>query len=130
MNMCFNWKVLAGLGAVGAGFFLVAPQLALAALPLLLFAACPLSMILMMRGMGGKKGGHCATDCRQGTEPTGVVRTGDEQLADLRTQLAGLQTQQERLSREIARLEERQTPALREAEAIARTADERAQDVR
>lgn len=53
MKMCLNWKVLAGLGAVGVGVYLVAPGLAAAALPLLLLAACPLSMLLMMKGMQG-----------------------------------------------------------------------------
>ncbi len=48
-GMCFNWKVLAGLGAVAVGLLVVAPGLVVGALPLLFFAACPLSMILMMR---------------------------------------------------------------------------------
>ena len=55
-KMCLNWKVLAGLAVVGVGIFLVAPGLALAALPLLLLAACPLSMLLMMKSMGGMQG--------------------------------------------------------------------------
>lgn len=51
MKMCLNWKVLAGLAAVGAGILLVAPKVALSALPLLLLAACPLSMLFMAWGM-------------------------------------------------------------------------------
>lgn len=56
MKMCFNWKVLAGLGAVAVAIFIVNPQLVVGALPLLLFAACPLSCVFMVVGMG--KMGH------------------------------------------------------------------------
>ncbi len=54
--MCLNPKVLAGLAAVGVGVYVFAPHLFAAALPLLLLAACPLSMVLMMAAMG-KMGG-------------------------------------------------------------------------
>ena len=56
LKMCLNPKVLAGLAVVGVGVFLVAPQAALSILPLLLLAACPLSMLLMGKMMMG--GGH------------------------------------------------------------------------
>jgi hypothetical protein len=49
--MCLNWKVVAGLAVVGAIVWAVAPQLLPGAIPLLIVAACPLSMLLMMRGM-------------------------------------------------------------------------------
>jgi hypothetical protein len=47
LKMCLNWKVLAGLAAAGAGMYFLAPELALAALPILVLAVCPLSMMLM-----------------------------------------------------------------------------------
>ena len=50
LGKCLNWKVGAGLAAVGLALFLIAPHLLLAALPLLLVLVCPLSMLLMMRG--------------------------------------------------------------------------------
>jgi hypothetical protein len=53
LGMCFNWKVLAVLAAAGALLFLLAPGFALAALPLLLLAVCPLSMLLMAFAMRG-----------------------------------------------------------------------------
>jgi hypothetical protein len=55
--MCLNWKVVAGLAVVGVIVWAVAPQLLLGAIPLLIVAACPLSMLLMMRGMhsGGER---------------------------------------------------------------------------
>ncbi|HSH60683.1 MAG TPA: hypothetical protein VK988_13790 [Acidimicrobiales bacterium] len=49
---CLNWKVIAALGAVGIGLYVLAPGLAGAALPLLVLAVCPLSMLLMMRAIG------------------------------------------------------------------------------
>lgn len=56
---CFNRKVLMGLGALALGVLVVAPQLFFRVLPLLFVAACPLSMLLMMRGMSGN-GGQCS----------------------------------------------------------------------
>jgi hypothetical protein len=50
-GMCFNWKVLAGLGAVAAGVLAFSPATGLALLPFLLLAACPLSMVGMMFAM-------------------------------------------------------------------------------
>lgn len=49
---CLNWKVMAALAAAGVGLYAFAPELAAAALPLLIVAACPLSMLLMMRAQG------------------------------------------------------------------------------
>lgn len=51
VRACLDWRVLSGLAVVGVGVYLVAPGLLLAVLPLLLAAACPLSMLLMMRAM-------------------------------------------------------------------------------
>lgn len=53
--MCLNWNVIGGLAALGVGIWIVAPGLIGAALPFLALAACPLSMILMMRGMSGSQ---------------------------------------------------------------------------
>lgn len=47
LGMCLNWKVLATLAVVGLGIVVIAPGAAWAALPLLLLAACPISMIVM-----------------------------------------------------------------------------------
>ena len=59
MKMCFNWKVAAGLTAAGVWVFAFAPNLIGAALPVLVLAACPLSMVVMMRAMSG--GSRCVT---------------------------------------------------------------------
>lgn len=88
MKMCLNWKVLAGLGAAGVGVYLVAPGLAVAALPLLLLAVCPLSMLLMMKGM---QGGQCETQGRRASsQEADAGPTREEQIARLRGQQADL----------------------------------------
>jgi len=117
-GMCFNWKVIAGLAVVGLGIWAVAPDVAVATLPLLILAACPLSMLLMMRGM---QGGQCASGPQQAGSPTRAGLTREEQLAELRTQLTDIQAQQNAIAEEISRLE----PS-REAGRSGLTADERA----
>ncbi|NQV97324.1 MAG: DUF2933 domain-containing protein [Acidimicrobiaceae bacterium] len=64
---CLNRNVLIGLGVFALAMFFVAPS-ARGALPLLLIAACPISMVLMMFGMSKMKspgmkssGGSCTT---------------------------------------------------------------------
>jgi hypothetical protein len=122
MKLCFNWKVVAGLAAVGLGIWIVAPDLIGPAISLLLLAACPLSMLLMMRGMSGSQ---CATVSTSQAARPQVQLTDQEQLIDLKAQLAILQTRQQALARGIAELEAAKTPAVREAEAIASAVDER-----
>ncbi len=56
LGMCLDWRVLTGLGAVGVGVWLLAPQYVVGALPVLLVLACPLSMILMAVMMRGSMG--------------------------------------------------------------------------
>ena len=53
--MRINAKVMAALGAVALAMYLLVPNLFYAAFPLLILAACPLSMFLMMRMMSGSK---------------------------------------------------------------------------
>lgn len=59
---CFNPRVLGGLALAAAAVFVFAPGAFAAVLPFLVMAACPLSMVLMMRGMPG---GQCSTHGRQ-----------------------------------------------------------------
>ena len=123
-GMCFNWKVIAGLAVLGLGAWLWAPSLTVAALPLLLAVACPISMLLMMRGMHS---GRCGTEAPATTQPTPVSRSRSEQLADLRTQLGEVQSRQQAIGRQIVELEAdatsvRDLPGPREAEAPAAAA--------
>ncbi len=94
LKMCLNWKVLAGVAAVGAGLLVFAPGLAAAALPFLVLAICPLSMVLMMGAMNGM--GQ--------TSPTGAVG-GVQQPRNRNERLAELEMQQQALANQIAALE-------------------------
>jgi hypothetical protein len=55
MLLCINWKVVAALSWGAFLIWLVVPNVFWAALPFLVMAACPLSMLLMMRSMGRKR---------------------------------------------------------------------------
>src|SRR6266566_2635094 len=126
VQMCLNWRVLAGLAVVGLIVLVVAPQLIWAALPILLIAACPLSMLFMMRGMAGNRN---ATTQIQGDQlPAGLTR--DERLAELQSRMSSMQDEQEAIARQIAEIESPETPVMFEAEAVARGADERSRTIR
>ena len=118
VQMCLNWKVLAGLAVVGLAVWVVAPQFVLAALPLLLVVACPLSMLVMM---GRMRGGQPV----QANQPPAAGQTRDEQAARLRSRLLSMQAEQKVIARQIAEIESPATPVMSEAEAVARGVDER-----
>jgi hypothetical protein len=92
IKMCLNWKVLAALAAVGAGVYTVAPDLALAALPILLLAVCPLSMLFMMKGMEGTQGQQAPQEPDDGL-------TREERIDRLRMQQATLTDRIDELER-------------------------------
>ena len=81
---CFNWKVVAALATVGLGLYALAPGAVGAAVPLLVLAACPLSMLLMMRAMSSS--GSCET--------RDDARTHPDEVAQLRAEIAELRHQQ------------------------------------
>jgi len=126
LGMCLNWKVIAGLAVVGLLVLLVAPQLIWAALPILILAACPLSMLFMMRGMSGS-GNQSASQPTQPQENRSPAArlTRDEHLADLKSRLSNVQAEQEAIARQIAEMESSEVPVVSEAEAVARAAEER-----
>lgn len=99
-GMCFNWKVIAGLAVLGLGAWLWVPSLTVAALPLLLAVACPLSMLLMMRGM---QHGQCSSQPTTLPQPTLATRSREEQLAELRAQ-------HEAIGRQLSELGTDETP--------------------
>ena len=85
-GMCINWKALVGLGAVALGLFAFAPKLAAAALPYLVLAICPLSMLLRVGGMQ-------------------AMNRKDDTNVSSEAHLARLKVQQLELANEIAKLE-------------------------
>jgi hypothetical protein len=96
LRACLNWKVIGGLAAVGLGIWFIAPNALVAALPFLLIAVCPLSMMFMMRGMGD----HHASEPGNDGPGTRVAPSRD-------VQIAGLKAEREAVDRRIAELEDR-----------------------
>jgi len=118
MKMCLNWKVLAGLAAVGVAVLVFQPQLIGRALPLLLVAACPLSMLLMMGGMAKMGGKPASVPSLPESSVAGGGSSRDEQLADLRAQLVDVHAREAALTAYIRALEQpepQQLPAGRPA---------------
>ena len=107
LGICLNWKIVAGLVAVGLGVLVLVPNLLGTVLPILLVAACPLSMLVMMWSM---RGGHGAAQPAMSSPAA-----ADEQPYQER--LAVLKAQHEAMGREIAQLEAAQAAALYPAEA-------------
>ncbi len=99
LRACYDWRVITVVMAVGIGIFLTAPRLPTTVLPLLVFAVCPLSMLLMMRSMGS----HDAT------EPIAapMLDTAEVSRAALRRELAAIARQQARLTAELEALDDR-----------------------
>lgn len=96
LRACLDWRVLTGLAALGAAVYLVAPGLIAAAVPLLLLAACPLSMLVMMKAMGDQQP-------KSGPEPTEPI--GTDRAAALRHELAALGRRQEQVAGELRAIE-------------------------
>ena len=103
LEACLNWKVLASLGVAGVAIYLVAPRLVATALPLVLLAACPLSMVLMMWGMQ-----RTPEHGRQTTQEPDVGLTGEERIARLREQQAVLADRLGELEQEETRPAEKE----------------------
>jgi len=90
-------RVLVAIAAVAVGVLVLAPGLFWTALPVLAVLACPLSMLLMMRGMGKMNG-------QPKVPSTAEPLSREEQLRDLQAQLAGVQSEQAALAQHIQHL--------------------------
>lgn len=104
-GMCLDWRVVAALALVGVGVWIVAPRFILAALPLLLLAICPLSMLMMMRGMGGTSTGN-----RQEQPSSEAGLSQEEQRARIQERLWTLQAEQEHLTNQMTNLQYPESP--------------------
>lgn len=82
---CFNRNVLIGLGVFAFMMFFVAPS-ARGVLPLLLVAACPLSMILMMFGMSKMRSSGNSGDSKQ-MNPQREIDAKNAEIARLEAML-------------------------------------------
>ncbi len=76
-----GWMALPALAATGVGTYVLAPGVVTAVLPYALLAACPVSMLLMMKFMHGGQGEHQSDD---------ADLTRGERLARLKAQHAAL----------------------------------------
>lgn len=94
-GMCMSWKVIARLGILGMGDWAVVPNLVAPAPPVLLTVACPLSMLLVIWGIGS---GSCATHGTQVSPSVSANRTANEQRVAARAQ-------REAIGREVVALE-------------------------
>jgi uncharacterized membrane protein len=99
LKMCLNWKVLVGLVAVGLAIYAVAPDMVVAALPILLLALCPLSMLFMMKAMHGNQGETQGKP--QVLQETDETR--EEDLTRLRAQRVALADQIDAFERDESR---------------------------
>jgi len=95
-----------------------------AAVPLLIVAACPLSMLFMMRGM--QNGEEKTSSPSEQMRPLPALElTREEQLFELHSRLTGVQAQQEVITRQIAELEGQEASVVSEAESVAQAATRR-----
>lgn len=128
---CLNPKLLVGLAALGVGLYVLAPELASAALPLLFLALCPLMMWVMMKSMGGmgSNAGDASADtaAASGSQLTDGGAQADSSVqaaaaadasasrpttTELQSQLGNLQAQQTAIADQLdarAREERQQT---------------------
>lgn len=113
MGMCLNKRVLIGLGVVAVGIFAVSPRLLGSMAPLLILAACPLSMIFMMRAMSAQ-GGSCeakpqASDADQpavgldAAAPAAPVSDRGHDLRELQEEVNALKAELQLRSQELSR---------------------------
>lgn len=87
MMKCINKNVLIVGAAIAAGVLALKPAWAVAALPLLLLALCPLSMILMMRGMSGGHA-HSGSPASSPSHPAPAADSPlNRQVADLQEEV-------------------------------------------
>jgi hypothetical protein len=92
MRCCFDKRVWIGLGVLAAGLLIVDPRAGWVALPVLAGLACPVSMLIMMRGM------------RHPAGPARAAAPGGEQVAGTRDAACARAAEIARLRREIQQL--------------------------
>lgn len=78
LKHCLNPKVIAGLAVAAVGVWVFAPGAFAAALPLLVLAICPLSMVGMMYMMrGGQEATSSADACSHTRDPARESAVGE-----------------------------------------------------
>ncbi|MDA8285956.1 MAG: DUF2933 domain-containing protein [Actinomycetota bacterium] len=107
LKHCLNRKVIIGVAVVAVAVLAVDPHLFGRIFPLLLFAICPLSMLLMMRAMSGNRasGGMsgmsgCSSMSNGTATQAGVTSTPDHEVARLRAEVDQLRAERSSMSEE------------------------------
>jgi hypothetical protein len=91
---CLNRKTLLILAGIGLAVWAVAPGAIGAVAPLLIAAACPIGMFVMMRGaVGSADGRSCRTETPNGPAATPVADASADEVARLRWEVADLRAQ-------------------------------------
>ncbi|MHB1584265.1 MAG: hypothetical protein ACYCU7_18470 [Acidimicrobiales bacterium] len=97
LKSCLNRKVIAGLAVVAVAVLAIDPHLFGRVFPLLLFAICPLSMLLMMRAMSGNKASGGMSSCSSmpngPATQAGTASTPDDEMARLRAEVDQLRAE-------------------------------------
>ena len=85
--MCLDKRVVIGLGVVALALLALSPRFFASVGPLLLMALCPLSMVFMMRGMGGRHEDEAST-AAPSANPDRQLGELEEEVNRLRAELA------------------------------------------
>jgi len=112
--MCLNPKVLAVLGVTAVAVFVFQPRLLSVALPVLVLALCPLSMLAMMWGM--------RQSSSSGTSASSSIAPG-ARLAYLRAELARVETERIRISAELDAAQSAPVPEIKPQEGLGQKAN-------
>ena len=89
LRYCFDRRVLAVLGIIALGTAILAPRALGSALPLLILAACPVSMVVMAVAMGR----------------AGAPAKTTSSVESMRAELTELTERQRRLEHDLAAVE-------------------------
>lgn len=84
MHRCFDKRVLAGLAIVAAAVFVLSPRLLGSVAPILIMAACPISMLVLM----GRMTGEDRAAAPGGGQPDRQHRELEEEVNRLKAELA------------------------------------------
>jgi len=86
-GMCINKRVVVGVGIVALALLALSPRLLASLGPVLVMAICPLSMVFMMRAMGGRHDAEPSTPATPGDRDRDL-RELEEEVNRLKAELA------------------------------------------